>query len=131
MSSRPHRLWRFHVQDAVRAIHRVLEYTHGVTQAGFETNTMLVEAVERNLILIGEAIRHVPPRVTTLFPEVPWRDIRDMRNLVVHMYWGVERLRIWDTVLNDLPQLAGMFERVLLETNEEPPENPSSQSPSA
>lgn len=55
----------------------------------------------------------IPDHVKAQFPNVPWRDIRDMGNLVVHRYWGVDADRLWDTVKNDLPLLAIALRNVL------------------
>lgn len=64
-----------------------------------------MDAVVRNLEIIGEASRHVPENITEKHPEIPWRDMGDMRNLLSHEYFGVNEKIVWETVTNDLPAL--------------------------
>jgi uncharacterized protein with HEPN domain len=70
----------------------------------------LLDAVLRNLTVIGEAARHVPDAVRAERPQVPWRDMQDLRNLVVHEYFGVDLAVIWRTVCVDLPELLKSIE---------------------
>ncbi|UCF82816.1 MAG: DUF86 domain-containing protein, partial [Desulfobacteraceae bacterium] len=60
----------------------------------------IVDAVIRNLTVIGEAAGHVPDDIVSAYPDIPWRDMRDMRNFVVHEYFGISDKIIWDTVYN-------------------------------
>jgi uncharacterized protein with HEPN domain len=72
-----------------------------------------VDAVIRNFIIIGEAATHVPEEVVSAHPEIPWRDMRDMRNFVVHEYFGISDKIIWDTVQNNLPPLINLLKPLL------------------
>jgi uncharacterized protein with HEPN domain len=72
-----------------------------------------VDAVARNLIIIGEAAGHVPEEVCKRAPEVPWIDMRAMRNFIVHEYFGVSEQVIWDTVREDLPSIIDPLRRLL------------------
>ena len=71
----------------------------------FHSDSKTTDAVIRNLIVIGEAARHIPPEVVPAHPEIPWRLMRDMRNFAVHEYWGVELQTVWETIQKDLPPL--------------------------
>ena len=119
MSLRPQRLWRFRIQDILDAIERVQQYTQDMDLERFRQDRRTLDAVERNFILIGEAAGGVPEEVTRDFLSLPWRTMRDMRNLVVHQYWGVDAERVWNTIQIDLPPLVPSLQRVLAETNEE------------
>jgi uncharacterized protein with HEPN domain len=67
----------------------------------------------RNLTVIGEAARSVPPDVEARHAELPWLEMRGIRNLVVHEYFGVDVAVLWQTVCEDLPALVPMLERAL------------------
>jgi uncharacterized protein with HEPN domain len=84
-------------------------YTQGFTLEQFRSDRKTIDAVERNFILIGEAARYVPEDVTERHTAVPWRKMRDMRNIVVHGYWGVDLERMWDTIQQDLPPLVPLL----------------------
>jgi uncharacterized protein with HEPN domain len=117
LSSGP-RSWRHRVQDILGAIHRIRSYTAGMNMELFEADLKTVDAVERNLILIGEAAGRIPENIARRFSAVPWRKMQDMRNVVVHQYWGVDLERLWGTIQNDLPPLVPLLEHVLEETTE-------------
>jgi uncharacterized protein with HEPN domain len=69
--------------------------------------------VVRNLIVIGEAARHVPDEVVAANPQIPWARMRGMRNLVVHEYFGVDVDVLWDTVTGNLPALLPLLRDLL------------------
>jgi uncharacterized protein with HEPN domain len=97
----------------LEAIARIQSYTRGLTFDQFQLDRKTIDAVERNFILIGEAARHVPAEVTGRYPSVPWRNMRNMRNVVVHGYWGVDLERVWDAIQQDLPPLLPLLRQVL------------------
>jgi uncharacterized protein with HEPN domain len=82
----PSRLWRFRIQDILDAISRIQTYVQNIPPEQFYADRKTLDAVERNFILIDEAASQVPSNIQELFPDVPWRDMRDMRNHVVHQY---------------------------------------------
>lgn len=112
------RLWKFRIRDILDAIARIQGYVGNLTVEELCADRKTLDAVERNFILIGEAAGQVPSQVRESFPEAPWRDMSDMRNYVVHQYCGVEPLRIWETIHQDLPPLIPMLEKVLEEATE-------------
>ena len=71
-----------------------------------------MDAVIRNLIIIGEASAHIPDEISLSHPEVPWNDMRAMRNFVVHEYFGVSDKILWDTVHTDLPSVIPVLREI-------------------
>ena len=72
-----------------------------------------MEAVTYNFAIIGEASRHVPVDITEQYPNIPWLDMRDMRNLVIHEYSAVNKHILWDTIIEDLPPLIPLLQDIL------------------
>jgi uncharacterized protein with HEPN domain len=72
-----------------------------------------IDAVVRNLIVISEAAGHIPEEVRASTPEIPWDDMRALRNFVVHEYFGVSEKVLWETVRQDLPSVTEPLQRVL------------------
>jgi uncharacterized protein len=107
------RLWRFRIHDIIEAIQRIEAYVSGMTLADFESDRRTLDAVERNFIAIGEAAGGVPEEVQQRHPGLPWQEMRAMRNFVVHVYWGVEPRRLWDTIHSNLPDLVPALEHLL------------------
>lgn len=109
----PSRDWIFRVRDILAAIASVQQYVSGMEYSNFVADRKTVDAVIRNLIVIGEAATHVPDEICSKSPAVPWRDMRAMRNFVVHEYFGVSDRIIWDTLNNDLPLVVAPLEELL------------------
>ena len=62
----------------------------------------MIDAVVRNLEIMGEAARHVPPEVQARCPEVAWRLMNDMRNVLIHAYPSVDLEAVWQAVSDDV-----------------------------
>jgi uncharacterized protein with HEPN domain len=63
--------------------------------------------------VIGEAANHVDADTEARCPDVPWQDIRDMRHLLIHEYFGVSVAIVWETVIRDLPDLKSKVSKAL------------------
>ena len=109
----PPRTWTFRVRDILDAIGAVEEYVHGMNYERFVKDRKTVDAVVRNLITIGEAASNVPVEVQERYPEIPWDNMRRMRNFIVHVYFGVNQPVIWRTIQEDLPPLKAPLGNVL------------------
>jgi len=114
----PHRDWKFRIQDILDAVGAVQKYTQGMKFKTFTEDRRTVDAVVRNLIIIGEAAVHVPEDICLKYPEVPWYDMRGMRNFVVHEYFRASDSVIWDTVQVDLLPLPTLLKKILDENSE-------------
>ena len=101
----PPRNWKMRVEDILDAIARTQEYTRSMTFEAFCQDHKTIDAVIRNLTVIGEAAANIPDDVADWHPEIPWRQMRDFRNVVVHIYFGVDLKVVWDTLQTDLPPL--------------------------
>ena len=108
----PHRDWLFRITDILGATSTVETYVKGMSYEDFIADRKTVDAVIRNLIIIGEAASHVPEEIFLSYPKVPWNDMRAMRNFVVHEYFGVSDKILWDTVQTDLPPLIPLLKEI-------------------
>lgn len=109
----PPRDWRFRVDDILQAIGKIQNYTRLLERESFSVEPKTIEAVCFNFAIIGEAASKVPADVATAHPEIPWRLMSDMRNFVVHSYWGINPDVLWDTIQNDLPPLVEPLQKIL------------------
>jgi uncharacterized protein with HEPN domain len=109
----PLRDWKFRIHDILDAVGKVREYTQGMDFKSFTEDRKTVDAVVRNLIIIGEAAIQIPEEVCTKHPEVPWYEMRGMRNFIVHEYFKASDKILWDTVQVDLPLLPTLLENIL------------------
>ena len=105
--------WRFRVRDILAAVRAIADYTDGMTFEEFVGDARTMDAVIRNLMTMGESIRWIPEPILEAHPQVPWRTLRGVRNVVVHEYFGVDSEILWETVRSDLPPLAPKLEAML------------------
>lgn len=98
-----------HILDAVKKIE---SYTSGGRKTFFQS-TLIQDAVIRNLEIIGEAVRNLPAEFRRRHPEVPWRSITALRNVLIHEYFGVELEIVWRVVTRRLPSLKRYVEMLL------------------
>lgn len=93
------------IQDILQAIDSIEKRTISLSFAEFSHNETLTKAVLYDLIIIGEAAIHVPAEIQALAPELPWRLMSDMRNIIAHEYFQVDLKITWSTVKYNLPPL--------------------------
>ncbi len=93
------------VRDMLTAINRIERYIQGKDHAAFLLDEMAIDAVVRNLEVLGEAVRQLPEEFTGRHPEVPWRLVGGLRNRIVLDYFGLDLEIIWRIVSTDLKPL--------------------------
>lgn len=98
------------------AITRATSYIQSFDREAFEQDQRVQDAVVRNIEIIGEAVAHinrVAPDFITRHPELPWAQMRAMRNVVIHQYFDVDTNVLWTTVKDDLPRLKQQIDGLL------------------
>lgn len=100
----------------VEAIDRIERYLGDMDQAAFVANTLVTDAVIRNIEVIGEAsnkVRKHHREFADAHPQVPWRETYEMRSVVAHDYFKIDLGLVWATVKRDLPELRSDIQRML------------------
>ncbi len=96
------REWKFRLQDITEAIERIDRYTIDMEYDAWLHDQKTIDAVIRNLEIIGEAASHIPPEVEKQFSNIPWKEMRGIRTILAHEYFGVDLDVIWRTIQEDL-----------------------------
>ena len=96
---------RLYLDDMLEAIRVIREYTAGMTYDSFAADRKTIDAVVRNLEIIGEAEKKLPEKVKDEAGEIEWRKIIGLRNLLIHEYFGISKPVVWDIVQNKLDML--------------------------
>jgi len=103
-------LYLGHIRDAIDSIE---SYIKGISYNQFVSNKMMTDAVVRELEIIGEAINNLSKDFRSDHPQIPFRDIIDMRNVLIHEYFGVNTKIVWDTCKKNLPALKPLIQKIL------------------
>lgn len=97
--------WSFRIKDILHAIEKIERYTKGITLTEFKRNELVIDAVIRNLEVIGESCNAIPLAIQKIHPHIPWRQIIGLRNVLIHEYFGVDVNAVWQTAHTHLPVL--------------------------
>lgn len=103
------RVYLTHIADAIA---QILSYTAG-GRAEFMRNRMIQDAVIRNLEVIGEATKNLSDGARAQCPEIPWRRVAGLRDVLIHDYMGVKVSEVWRVVESRLPALHEAVDRLL------------------
>lgn len=95
---------RTYLEDINACITKIITYTGGDLTA-FLATPMIQDAVIRNFEIIGEATKRLSPELRQAYPDVPWRAIAGLRDVLIHQYGNVDLLEIWGIIEEELPIL--------------------------
>ncbi len=101
------------LEDILEAGRLIELYISGFDYESFVKDRRTVDAVTRNLEIIGEAVKNLPEDITLQFPEIPWSAIAGFRDVLAHSYFRTEDSIIWDAALNHNPQLLNAVRKLL------------------
>jgi uncharacterized protein with HEPN domain len=97
------------IRHALDCIERILDYTDG-GRTVFMSSGLIQDAVVRNLQVMCESVSRIPEDIRTEHPEIEWRGISGLRNILVHDYLGVDVELVWQVVETRLPELKNSLE---------------------
>lgn len=101
----PKRELFLYIDDIYSSCNKILAYTRGYSFPKFKRDLKTIDAVIRNLGIIGEAVKTLPAEFRKEHKNIPWKEIAGMRDKVTHEYFGVDEEILWATVENDIPFL--------------------------
>jgi uncharacterized protein with HEPN domain len=109
------REWQMFWQDMHQAANKVLSYTYGFDAAAFSQNELVQDAVLRNLEVIGEAAKQIPPDIRAKVIGVDWRRVIGFRDIVAHAYFGIDQAILWNIVSEKVPELIAAMDACEIE----------------
>lgn len=102
-----------YLQDILESIEHIQRFLLDVSEDEFYDNVEKQDAVLRRLEIIGEAVKHLPEEMRVNHPNIPWRQIAGMRDIIIHEYFGVTLEMIWIVASDDIPDLKDTVESIL------------------
>ena len=99
--------------DILNSIELLEQYIRGVDQAGLRTDMKIRDAILHRLLIVTEAARRLKPEDLDLCPGPDWRNIRQLGNIIRHVYDAIDLLTIWNILQDDLPSLKLAVEKTM------------------
>ncbi len=94
-----------YLDDILNSIAKIERYTANLTQETFVADERTFDAVAHNLLIIGEAVKNIPEPTRQQYPQIEWRKIAGLRDILAHTYFAIDDEIIWDIVQTKLSNL--------------------------
>ena len=104
---------KLYLVDIIEAMDKIARYTANLSLKEFSNNELVVDAVVRNFEIIGEAAKNIPEDIRKKYPQVPWKEMVGMRNIVIHEYFEVDFDTLWKTASESIPRIKPFIETIL------------------
>lgn len=85
-----------YLEDVLKSCEKIINYSSGKTFEEFCREEMMLDAIIRNLEIIGEAVKHISDSIKLSYPDVEWKKIAGLRDVLVHEYFGINHRILWD-----------------------------------
>ncbi len=102
-----------YIKDILDCIDKIEEYISDVTEEEFYSNSQIQDAVFRRLEVMGEAAKHIPQPFRKIHPNIPWKEIEGLRDVLIHEYFGVNIKRVWKVAHKDIVELRKNIAKLL------------------
>ena len=104
---------RLYCDDVLISCDKILRYTQGLDYNSFFADELRFDGVIRNLQVIGEAVKQIPPDIRDKYSQIEWRKISGLRDILVHAYFSLENETIWDIIQTKIIPLKSAIEIII------------------
>lgn len=99
--------------DILNSCESIARFISNKLKDEFYNDEMLQEAVMRKIEIIGEAANRISDNLKNLYPDLPWKKMKAIRNILIHMYDELDLDIVWDTAVNDIPIVKNRIEEII------------------
>ena len=101
-----------YVDDILNSIEKIENFCIGLDYNKFANNNLIIDAVIRNLEIIGEAVKKIPTNIKRRSDSIEWGKISGMRDFLIHRYSDIDLEIVWDAIKNKLPKLKSVINKI-------------------
>ncbi len=101
-----------YIEDIIDAMDKASSFINGISFEDFKSDDKTIFAVVRAIEIIGEASKQIPESARQKYPEIPWKDMAGMRDVMIHNYISVDKETVWLTANETIPQIRPMIEEM-------------------
>ena len=103
---------KLYIDDILETIYKIQNYIQDIDFEDFSSDQKSIDAVIRNLEIIGEATKNISIDFKNRYPDVNWKDPTRMRDILIHAYFGVDLEIVWETIKFRIPELKEQIEKI-------------------
>ncbi|MBW2330363.1 MAG: DUF86 domain-containing protein [Deltaproteobacteria bacterium] len=107
------REYKLFLKDIVKACEYIQEFVEGIDFDQFLKDEKTSSAVIQKFGIIGEAVKNIPEFIKQKYPDIAWKDMAGMRDRLIHGYFGVDYVLVWDTIESDIPEIISSISQIL------------------
>ena len=93
------------IGDILESIEAIEEFSKDINKEELNSNRLKRNAIVREIEIIGEAVKNIPDNLKEKYPEIPWKKIAGLRDIIIHTYFNIDLDITWEIIKKDIPIL--------------------------
>jgi uncharacterized protein with HEPN domain len=106
------------LDDILEGIEKAEDFTKGMDFREFAEDEKTVFAAIRAIEIVGEAVKRIPEEMKKQYPDIPWKEMAGMRDVLIHDYFGIDKKTLWRTIRKDIPAVKPKIRKVMKSASE-------------
>jgi uncharacterized protein with HEPN domain len=107
------------LKDIVKSCEYIRKFVEGLSFEEFMSDEKTSSAVIRKFEIIGEAVKNIPEFIRNRYPDILWKDMAGMRDRLIHGYFGIDYLIVWNSIAYDIPNILSSVSEVIADLEKE------------
>ncbi len=105
--------YKLYLEDMLTAVRKIEKYTKNLSFNKLTKDDLVIDGAVRNLEIVGEAAKNIPALIKRKYPDIEWKKIAGLKDILAHEYFGIDLEILWDIIKNKLPALKKQVSRIL------------------